>query len=73
MYQFYRNGLGLAPDDAMKRASADYQQGLANANPTVPISPAPIKPAAKTPAHLEDANLSSWQSLANFLGYQNAR
>ncbi len=77
MYQFYREGLGLSPEEAVKQATAQYQQGLANAampdmppaQPSVPISPGPLKPAAPTPHHLEDANLSSWQSLAQMLGY----
>lgn len=79
MYQFYRNGLGFAPEDAMGHAAEEYQRGLRSKayenskeqppQPPVPIAPIPMKPAAVTPAHLEDANLSSWQQLANYLGY----
>lgn len=41
----------------------------------VPLSPhpAPLTPAAPTPEHLEDANLSSWQSLASLLGFDLKR
>lgn len=87
MYQFYRNGLHLSPEEAIKRASADYSQSLANnppppppppqptspVPPPVPVAPMPLKPAAQTPHHLEDANLSSWQALAQYMGYSPPR
>jgi hypothetical protein len=73
MYQFYRNGLGLSEEEAINQASAQYLKGstiTSTPQPEpAPISPGPLKPAAPTPHHLEDANLSSWQSLAQMLGY----
>lgn len=82
MYKFYHDGMNLDPKSAMHLAAEDYQRGIqskayGNAKaetpqppPHVPIAPTPLKPAAPTHAHLEDANLSAWQTLAQYLGYQ---
>lgn len=77
-----RRGALANPDLASQNAQSDLNQRreqlALQATPPMPaspppISPMPLKPAAATPQHLEDANLSSWQALAQFLGYSAPR
>jgi hypothetical protein len=61
----------LPPEFLTDPAAYQAQEALnarrAAVQSAAPVSPAPILAAAPTPEHLEDANLSSWQSLANLL------
>jgi hypothetical protein len=71
----YKRGLQSKAMDAVavQPQAPTPQPTLSSTAPSsmIPVPPAPVPPtpAAPTPQHLDDANFSSWQQYAQFLGY----